>query len=285
MQSDLDKLLRYLEVERLDTYLFCGQSPKRPARVFGGQVLAQSLNAAIRSVEEGRVAHSMHAYFLRPGDPTKQIVYYVDPIRDGRSFTTRLVVAKQDGIPIFNTSVSFHKPEEGLEHQFTGPLVTPPEELQSDHVYWQQLAEQYPEKVRPPPANPIERKPVNRRDHLNPTPRDPEQQVWFRALGDLGDDTGLHQTVLAFMSDFALLGTALLPHPYTGMSPNMQSASLDHAIWFHQPFRADEYLLYCMDSPTAHGARGFARGNFYTREGALVASTTQECLIRVVDKE
>jgi acyl-CoA thioesterase-2 len=278
--SDLDKLLKFLEVERIDKYLFIGKSPKRPPRVFGGQVLAQALNAAARTVDADRLAHSMHAYFLRPGNPAKQIVYEVDPIRDGRSFTTRRVVAKQDGVAIFNTTVSFQTQEQGLSHQFERPQVTPPEELESDHVYWTRVAQENPGGVEPPKVQPIERKPVKRRDYRAPQPQEPEQHIWFRALGDLGDDPRRHQTVLAFMSDFSLLGSALLPHPYTGMSKNMQVASLDHALWFHRPLRVDDYLLYSMDSPSAAAGRGFSRGSFYTREGELVASTAQESLMR-----
>jgi acyl-CoA thioesterase-2 len=281
--SDLDKLLKFLEVERIDKYLFIGNSPRRPSRVFGGQVLAQSLNAAIRTVDTARHAHSMHAYFLRPGNPAKQIVYEVDPIRDGRSFTTRRVVAKQDGVAIFNTSVSFHNEEQGLSHQFERPQVTPPEELESDHVFWTRMAQENPGQVEAPKVQPIERKPVIRRDYLAPQPQEPEQYIWFRALGELGDDPCRHQTILAYMSDFALLGAALLPHPYTGFSKNIQVASLDHALWFHRPFRADEYLLYSMDSPSASGCRGFSRGSFYTRDGELVASTAQESLQRPID--
>ena len=281
MASDLDKLLKFLEVEQIDKYLFIGSSPKRPSRVFGGQVLAQALNAAIRTVDDtARLAHSMHAYFLRPGNPAKQIVYEVDPIRDGRSFTTRRVVAKQDGVAIFNTSVSFHIEEPGLSHQFDQPQVTPPEELESDFIYWTRTAQENPGKVDAPTVEPIERKPVRRRNYLAPEPQEPEQHIWFRALGDLGDDPCRHQTVLAYMSDFALLGAALLPHPYSGFSKNMKMASLDHALWFHRSFRSDDYLLYSMDSPSAAGARGFSRGSFYTRDGVLVASAAQESMLR-----
>ena len=283
MASDLDKLLKFLEVEQIDKYLFIGNSPKRPSRVFGGQVLAQALNAAVRTVDTDRLAHSMHAYFLRPGNPAKQIVYEVDPIRDGRSFTTRRVVAKQDGIAIFNTSVSFQAEEQGLTHQFERPQVTPPEELESDHVYWTRIAKESKGSIEAPKVQPIERKPIKRRDYKAPQPQEPEQHIWFRALGDLGDDLRRHQTVLAYMSDFALLGAALLPHPYTGLSKNMQMASLDHALWFHRPFRADDYLLYSMDSPSAAAGRGFSRGSFYTREGELVASTAQESLLRCIE--
>ncbi|MEJ2531613.1 MAG: acyl-CoA thioesterase II [Halioglobus sp.] len=281
MAPDLDKLLRLLEVERVDKYLFIGRSPKRPSRVFGGQVLAQALNAAVRTVEEERSVHSMHAYFLRPGNPSKQIVYEVDPIRDGRSFTTRRVVAKQDGVAIFNTALSFHCEEEGLSHQFSAPQVTPPEALETDYEFWTRMAKEFPGRFNPPHAQTIERRPVKRRDYLSPQPQEPEQHIWIRALGEPGDDPRRHQTILAFMSDFALLGAALLPHPYTSADQRLQMASLDHALWFHRPFRADEYLLYSLDSPTASGGRGFSRGSFFTRDGALVASTAQESLLRV----
>jgi acyl-CoA thioesterase-2 len=283
VSDQLGKLLRYLEVERIDKYIFIGNSPSKPPRVFGGQVLAQALNAAIRTVEEERGPHSMHGYFLRPGNPEKQIVYEVDPIRDGRSFTTRRVVAKQDGVAIFNTSVSFHKAEEGLSHQFEVPDVPPPEELESDEAFFARMEKDNPGAIRIPRIGPIERKPVKRRNYIDPQPTEPVQHIWFRVLGDLGDDPCRHQTMLAFMSDFALLGAALLPHPYTGASKNLRAASLDHGLWFHRPFRADDYLLYSMDSPTAEGARGFSRGSFYTRDGLLVASTVQESLLRVVD--
>jgi len=281
LTKDLDKLLKLLEVERMDKYLFIGRSPKRPSRVFGGQVLAQALNAAVRTVDQERSVHSMHAYFLRPGNPSKQIVYEVDPIRDGRSFTTRRVVAKQDGVAIFNTALSFQREEEGLSHQFSAPEVTPPEELETDYDFWTRMAEEFPGRFNPPHAQTIERRPVKRRDYLAPQPQEPEQHTWIRALGELGDDPRRHQTILAFMSDFALLGTALLPHPYTSADKQLQMASLDHALWFHRPFRADDYLLYSLDSPTASGGRGLSRGSFYTRDGALVASTAQESLLRV----
>jgi acyl-CoA thioesterase-2 len=278
--TDLEKLLKFLEVERIDKYLFIGKSPKRPSRIFGGQVLAQSLNAAIRTVDDDRVAHSMHAYFLRPGNPKMQIVYEVDPIRDGKTFTTRRVVAKQDGIPIFNTSISFQIEEEGFSHQIDMAHVPGPDELGSDHEYWHKMASEHPEQFEAPTIHPIERKPVVRRNVLDPQPQEPIQHIWFKALGDLGDDHTKHQTVLAYMSDFSLLGAALLPHPYTGMSKGMQMASLDHALWFHRPFRADEQMLYSMDSPSSFGHRGFSRGSFYTHDGVLVASTAQESLLR-----
>ena len=176
MQSDLDKLIQFLEVEQMDRYLFIGKSPRQPPRIFGGQVLAQSLSAANRTVEEDRLAHSMHAYFMRPGNPEKQIVYEVQPLRDGKSFTTRLVIAKQDGEPIFNTTISYQVAEEGLQHQIEAPQVTAPEELESDHTYWQRMAKEHPDQIKPPIGHPIERKPIKRRDYLNPEPTNPEQQ-------------------------------------------------------------------------------------------------------------
>ena len=288
MSSDLDKLLDYLEVQRIDKYLFIGDSPENPPRIFGGQVLAQSLNSAIRTVDDERTAHSQHAYFLRPGNPQKQIVYEVDPIRDGKSFTTRRVVAKQDGIPIFNTTVSFQVHEEGLQHQIEPTTAPPPETIETDYDFWHRWAEENPDsKFKPPAAmaHPIERRSVHRRDPKKPQPSEPRSQTWFRARGDLGDDPRKHQTVLAFMSDFALLGTALYPHPYGGMSPKIQGASLDHALWFHRPFRADEHLLYEIDSPITHGARGYSRGSFWTQDGELIASTAQESLLRLRERK
>lgn len=282
MSQELEKLLRFLEVEQIDKYLFGGKSPKQPPRIFGGQVLAQAMNASIRTVESDRLAHSMHAYFLRPGNPEKQIIYSVDPIRDGKSFTTRNVVAKQDGIAIFSASISFHVDEPGLVHQIDMTSVPQPEELPTEFERWSELAKAHPQKFPKPKKNPIERRPVNPRDFFKPRPQEPRQQIWFRAVGNLGDDQCRHQTVLAFMSDFGLLSSALLPHEYTAMSKEVQYASLDHAMWFHRPFRADDYLLYSLDSPVAAGARGFSRGSFFTRDGLLVASTAQESLLRII---
>ncbi len=206
MTSDLDKLLRFLEVEKIDQYLFSGNSPKRPSRIFGGQVLAQALNAAIRTVDATRLAHSMHAYFLRPGNPSKQIIYDVDPIRDGKSFTTRSVVARQDGVAIFNASISFHIEEPGLSHQCDAPQVPAPEELESDYDRWSRLAQENPDKIDAPVLHPIERRPVRQRDFLNPQPEEPQQQVWVRALGNLGDDLCRHQTVSGIHVRLCLAG-------------------------------------------------------------------------------
>ena len=281
MPTDLEKLLKYLEVDAIDKYLFIGKSPKRPARIFGGQVLAQSLNAAIRTVPHDRMAHSLHGYFLRPGDPLKQIVYEVDPIRDGRSFTTRRVVAKQDGCAIFNTAVSFQIPEEGLSHQSTMPDVPPPEALESEQKELAKLAKQYPDRIQTWNFGPIERRRVLARDRINPQPQEPVQHIWFKVRGDVGADPRRHQTLLAYISDFGLLGTALYPHPYAPHSRRIQEASLDHALWFHRPFRVDDYLLYSLDSPNSAAGRGFSRGSFYSRDGVLVASSAQEALLRL----
>ena len=281
MPTNLEKLLQYLEVDAIDKYLFIGKSPKRPARIFGGQVLAQSLNAAIRTVPHDRMAHSLHGYFLRPGDPLKQIVYEVDPIRDGRSFTTRRVVAKQDGCAIFNTAISFQVPEEGLSHQSTMPDVPPPEALESEQKELAKLAKQYPDRIQAWNFGPIERRRILARDRINPQPQEPVQHIWFKVGGDVGADPRRHQTLLAYISDFGLLGTALYPHPYAPHSRRIQEASLDHALWFHRPFRVDDYLLYSLDSPNSAAGRGFSRGSFYSRDGVLVASSAQEALLRL----
>jgi acyl-CoA thioesterase-2 len=283
LPTDLEKLLNYLEVEAIDKYLFIGKSPKRPARVFGGQVLAQSLSAAMRTVPADRIAHSMHGYFLRPGDPLKQIVYEVDPIRDGRSFTTRRVVAKQDGCAIFNTALSFQLAEEGLSHQSTMPEVPAPEELESEQKELEEYARKHPDRMPFPMTGAIERRKVLPRDRSNPQPQDPVQHIWFRLEGGIGDDLRRHQTLLAYVSDFGLLGTALYPHPIGPNSERIQTASLDHALWFHRPFQLDDFFLYSLDSPNGSGGRGFSRGSFYTRQGLLVASSAQEALVRVRD--
>jgi acyl-CoA thioesterase-2 len=280
MSELLEQLVSYLATERIDKYLFIGKSPPKPSRVFGGQVLAQALSAASRTVDPERVAHSMHGYFLRPGDPARQIVYEVDPIRDGGSFTTRRVVAKQDGMAIFNTSISFHIEEPGLEHQFELPDVPPPEDVESEFAFWERMEREQPGQIEKPLLRLIDRRPVVRRNPFKPEQLAPLQSVWMRIDGTLTADTLHHQALLAFMSDVNLLGAALLPHPVNFRTPGYQFASLDHAMWFHRRFRADDWLLYHQDSPTAGGARGFSRGTFYTREGRLVASAVQESLQR-----
>ena len=282
---DIDKLIDYLNVEQIDKYVFVGQSPPKPSRIFGGQVLAQCLNAASRTVDEDRPAHSLHAYFLRPGNPKKQILFEVDPIRDGGSFTTRRIVAKQDGIPIFNMSVSFHKMEEGFEHQMPMPPAPEPETVETDEEYWANHAERLSNVLRPPNHFPVERRNVHRRDYINPQPMDPHQQFWFRVQKELPDDHRLHQVLLAYISDYGLLGTAMYPHPVSLAQDDVQAASLDHGLWFHRPFRVDDFVLADQDSPSAFGNRGFSRGSFYNRDGVLIASSVQESLARVRPKK
>ena len=240
--------------------------------VFGGQVLGQALMAASRTVE-GRLCHSLHAYFLRPGNQSMPIDYEVQRVRDGGSFSVRRVIARQDGKEILTGSMSFQVAEEGFEHQLTMPDAPDPETLRSEQEWGELLAPQVPEKMRPilTRDRPIE---------IRPEKRPPQKQSWFRAQGHLPDDPVLHRCLLTYASDFQFLGTSLNPHGLTFMSKGLQVASLDHAIWFHRDFRMDEWLLYDKDSPSASAGRGFNRGNFFNQEGVLVASTTQEALIR-----
>ncbi len=249
--------------------------------VFGGQVLGQALMAASRSVEN-RGPHSMHAYFLRPGNHQLPIDYEVQRVRDGGTFSVRRVIARQRGKEILTGSMSFQVAEEGFDHQFDKPETPGPEELGSEQDYGKILAPDVPEHKRAKLTRnrPIEIRPVNPVSSLQPDPRPPYQQSWFRARGELPDDPMLHCCLLAYASDFEFLGTSLGPHGVTILSRGLQLASLDHAIWFHRPFRMDEWLLYDMDSPSASGGRGFNRGSFYDTAGRLVASTAQEALIR-----
>jgi len=285
MTTPVDDLLELLDLEPIEVNLFRGRSPQESwQRVFGGQVIGQALVAATRTVEK-RIAHSLHAYFIRPGDPKIPILYEVDRARDGRSFTTRRVVAIQHGRPIFNMSVSFQVHEQGLDHQFPMPDVPMPEELETEQQLREKAADRLPAELakRFARPRPIELRPVNPRDFLDPEAGEPLQYVWVKAIADLPDDIGLHQCVLAYATDMTLLDTCMVPHAISWASGKLQSASLDHAIWFHRPFRADEWLLYAQDSPSAFGARGFNRGALYTRSGVLVASVAQEGLIRVKD--
>jgi acyl-CoA thioesterase-2 len=280
----IKEVLDLLNLEAIEVNIFRGVSPKdRSQRVFGGQVLGQALVAAYRTVEE-RVCHSLHAYFIRPGDPKVPILYEVDRARDGKSFTTRRVVAVQHGEQIFNLSASFQVPEQGLEHQFDRPTVKGPEGLESEEERRRRLAHQLPEAVREhvTRVNPIELRPVEDDDDLiNPKKAPPYQQVWMKVRGDMPSDLAMHQCVLAYASDMTLLDTCLMPHGISWFSGRLQSASLDHAMWFHHPFRVDEWLLYAQDSPSAAGARGFNRGSVFAPDGKLVASVAQEGLVRV----
>lgn len=280
--TPVDQLIRLLDLEPIEVNIFRGISPQdRSQRVFGGQVLGQALVAATRTVE-GRLCHSLHAYFLRPGDPKVPILYEVDRSRDGNSFSSRRVVAIQHGRPIFHMSVSFQVEEPGLEHQIDPPDVPPPEDLPSEDDFRRNIADRVPPQYREHflRRRPIELRPIDRADIFHPEKRPPYQSVWVRATGPLPDDIALQQCVLAYASDMTLLDTALIPHGISWFSDEIQMASLDHAMWFHRRFRADEWLLYVQDSPSASGARGFNRGLIYTRDGRLVASVAQEGLLR-----
>lgn len=281
---DVEKLLGILDLEPLEINLFRGRSVSPTGgRVFGGQVIAQALVAARRTVDEARVTHSLHGYFLLGGDPTVPIIYDVDRIRDGRSFTTRRVVAIQHGEAIFSMSVSFQKPEEGFTHQSQMPDVPQPEELPGDEVWRERLLSRFPGAAgRDWMAHrPLEVKPTSLDMSYLGSPG-ARPSIWVRARGPLPDDLPIHQAVLAYASDLSLLQAALLPHGKSVFDTDVQVASLDHALWFHRPFRADDWLLYTQESPAALGGRGFCRGELFTRDGLLVASAAQEGLMRPV---
>ena len=286
MNGSIKEVLELLDLEAIEVNIFRGISPKdRWQRVFGGQVLGQALVAAYRTVE-ARVCHSLHAYFIRPGDPKVPILYEVDRSRDGKSFATRRVVAIQHGEQIFNMAVSFQVPETGLEHQFDAPKVAGPEGLETEEQRRRRLAHTLPEHMREHVGreNPMDLRPVEDEDDLmNPKKGPPYQHVWMKAKGEMPADLAMHQCVLAYASDMTLLDTCLMPHGISWFSGRLQSASLDHAMWFHHPFSVDEWLLYAQDSPSAAGARGFNRGSLYSRDGRLVASVAQEGLIRLRD--
>jgi acyl-CoA thioesterase-2 len=276
-------LIGILDIEQLDDNLFRGLSPPSSWwRVFGGQVIAQALTAAIRTVPTDRMAHSLHAYFLLAGDPKSPIIYEVERIRDGRSFTTRRVVAVQKGQAIFALSASFHALEEGYDHQAAMPSVAAPESLPDQAAMRAMPLPRMPEGVRSylQRDRPIELRPVELERYASLEPGEPALHVWFRAVAPLPDDPRLHQAVLAYASDMMLLDASLIAHGQTVFSPSIQAASLDHAMWLHRPFRADDWLLYAQESPTAIGGRGFTRGLIFDRAGTLVASVAQEGLIR-----
>ena len=288
MDKRLADLQQQFQLERLEVNLFRGESRDTGSpQVFGGQVLGQSLMAAQSTIDDGRVAHSMHAYFLRRGDFTKPIVYSVDRSRDGGSFSARRVVAVQNGEQIFICSVSFQTPEKGLEYQATAPKVAPPEELQPLTKPSQAEIDKLPEKLRRwlQIERPFEFRPVQPYNPLAPVACEPVRQIWMRAVDKLPDDDMLHQCLLAYISDYWLLDTTTMPHGSSFLRGNLVMASIDHAIWFHRPARVDDWLLYSLDSPSTSGARGFARGTFYSRAGVLVASTAQEGLIRLVQSQ
>lgn len=276
------ELVALLDVEELDVDLYRG--PRQPGgvgRVFGGQVIAQGLQAAQRSVEE-KIAHSLHAYFMRPGSEDHPITYRVVRDFDGGSFATRRIIAMQRGTPILSLTASFQREEGGLHHQDVMPDVPDPDGLRSDLDLRLERIDAIPERLRAflLRRRPIELRPCFPRDWVDAVKADPVWHCWFRTLSPLPDDPTIHRAVLAYASDMALMGTSMLPHGVNWQTPGMQTASLDHAVWLHEPFRADEWLLYSCDSPWTGHARGFNRGRIFTRDGRLVASTAQEGLIR-----
>lgn len=286
MSQILDNLVALLSLEQIEENLFRGISQDLGFRqLFGGQVLGQALSAASQTVEQARHVHSLHGYFLRPGDAGLPVVYQVDRVRDGGSFTTRRVTAIQKGQPIFFCSASFQSDEQGFHHQIPMPEVPGPEELQSETELARLVAPMIPERMREraTSAKPIEIRPVTRINPFDPEPCAPVKYVWFRADGSLPAEPQLHRYLLAYASDFNLLTTAMQPHGVSVFQQFMQVASLDHALWVHGDLRMDDWLLYAMDSPWAGNARGFSRGSIFNRAGQLVASVAQEGLTRVRD--
>ena len=280
----LEALLAVLNLEQIEDNLFRGaRGSEGWQRVYGGQVLGQALMAALRTVDPARSVHSLHGDFLLAGDPSLPIVYDVERTRDGGSFTTRRVKAIQHGAAIFTMSASFHKLEEGLEHQSAMPEVPARESLPNPKDLIAGLIDKLPAAMRSywERDRPIDMRVVDISRYLEREKKVPVQQIWFRAAGRLPDDPAVHQAVLAYASDFTLLDTALIAHGKLLFDADIQLASLDHSLWYHRPFRADEWMLYVQDSPNAHGARGFSRGSIYTRKGALIASAAQEGLMRL----
>ncbi len=285
MTKVLEELVEQLALERIEENLFRGQSQDLGwGRVFGGQVLGQALSAAVQTVPADRKVHSLHSYFLRPGNVSKPIVYEVDRIRDGGSFTTRRVVAVQGGVAIFNMQASFQTPESGFEHHDEMPDVPAPDGLETEHARLDARTQGWPEAVR---AKVLAERAFEVRlmdpndDPFVTTPRPPKRSLWFRATARLADDDALHAYLLAYVSDFSFVSTALLPHGVSWMTTKgLQLASLDHIMWFHRPFRVDEWLLYDIQSPSASSSRGLVHGRIFTQDGRLVASTAQEGLMR-----
>ena len=282
MSSPVQDLLKLLDLEQLELNLFRGYSPQTGwQRVYGGQVIGQALAAACRTLDAAaRPPHSLHAYFLLAGDPKVPIIYDVERVRDGKSFATRRVVAIQHGEAIFIMSVSFHGDEPGMTHQAEMPKVPTPEELPTladlkQRVLMPEPVQRFYERERP-----IELRPVEFDRYMGRKIENGRFHIWLRASGRLPDDLSIHQCVLAYASDMGLLDSALVTHGRTVFEKSIMAASLDHALWFHRPFRADDWLLYAHDSPSLAGSRGFSRGLIFTRDGTLVASVAQEGLLR-----
>ena len=284
--KDIKALLQLLDLEPIEENIFRGQSAAVGSkRVFGGQVLAQALQSAIRTVPEDRFVHSLHGYFILPGDVSQPIIFEVDRIRDGGSFTTRRVIAIQKGRAIFNMSASFQKLQGGFDHQVSMPNVQPPDALMSWDDLVAKMGDQLPEGIRKflEISHPIEFRPVERVHPMLSGKLQPIRHVWMKSKGGMPDEVTAHQAVLAYSSDYNLLTTALLPHGDQVAKTKIQMASHSHARWFHRPFRADEWLLYAIDSPSGSNARGFTKGSIFNQDGVLVASVAQECLIRPLE--
>ena len=280
MNQVLQEMLALLDIEQIERNLFRGQN-HQTEHVFGGQVLAQALTAAYRTVTVDHQLHSLHAYFLRAGDWTRPILYEVDPIRDGRSFTTRRVAAVQNGRAIFSLSCSWHTAEEGLSHSQPMPDVPPPEALRGDLETYAELAKSQPDFARFSfRFEAIDSRPVERITMLDSDEHPPIKHTWLKTRDRLPDEQEAHLAMLAYMSDLDFMSTSMLPHRRGATRESFRGASLDHAMWFHRPFRADEWLLFAKTSPNASGSRGFVRGHFFNRAGELVATAAQECLIR-----
>ncbi|MEM5502070.1 acyl-CoA thioesterase [Ahrensia kielensis] len=286
MSAAMDELLETLDLTHLEDNVFRGRSPQAGwQRVFGGQVIGQALIAAQRTVASDRFVHSIHCYFLRPGNPNVPIDYHVDTLRNGMSFTTRRVVAHQDEKPIFAMSASFQIEEDGLEHYMPQPLNIPmPEDLAGEKALVEQIKDSLPENVKKywGRERPVELRPVSLKHYMSKDPLPPLQDMWLRTTGDVPDSRVVQAAVLGYLSDMTLLDTALFAHGRSIFDSDLQVASLDHSMWFHRPNKLDDWLLYSQDSPNSSGARGFTRGSLYARDGSLVASVAQEGLIRQV---
>ncbi len=288
LQPALEKLIDAIALNKIDENLFVGESQNLfNGRIFGGQVIAQALSAAQQTVDEHLVLHSCQSYFLLAGDAFANVVYHVERLRDGKSFCTRRVTATQGGRPIFNLSASFQKVESGFEHSVPMPDAVDVDTVSSEAERWLEMGDMIPPQLkrRLDQGMPIELRVVDPNNPLKAERKEPHQGIWMRLASPIGDDLSMHQFLMAYASDFNFVGTALRPHGVTPFMPDMQIASLDHSIWFHRPFRFDEWLYYHMESPTASGARGFARGQIFTQSGELIASTAQEGLIRQWSKK
>jgi acyl-CoA thioesterase-2 len=283
MSKVLDELLALLKLETIEKGIYRGQSQDLGFRaLFGGQVMGQALSAAQETVSADRYVHSLHSYFLRAGDASKPVVYEVEDIRNGVSFSTRRIKAIQNGIAIFYMTASFQCPEEGFNHQDAMPIVPNPDTLPSFSDFLCAHSDALPKSMREKflAEKPIETRPVQQYNWLKPEKTNSNNQVWLKTNGNLPDDLRIHSCMLAYASDFHFLPTALLPHGASHLLPDFQIATVDHAMWFHRPFRFDDWLLYSMNSPSASSGRGLVQGKIFSRQGELVASTMQEGVIR-----